>query len=255
MTMEDGNTITEDKAPEAAPAAPVINEDRIVQKLFDKFADAQRRPATATEQNALVNIYQDLKAKGMDDEFIASQLGIAKTIEETVLTKVAKAQIENARSRRDSDGFKFIGKVIRDYAREDDRIGEMEDTIRARVAARFNGNEDRLNEWKNFIVNESAIEKIVDEVVADISKKVLGTDRTKPGPAVKPKTSGTSKGDPDDKAKEPVDVASLNEDQLELYYTRVANNQRMKGMTKAEAEKSAFEVAKALPKYNPRAYR
>jgi hypothetical protein len=261
MTIEDGNQESENQEESGvatktqAPSQPAINEDRIVQKLFDRFEAARNRPATQQEQNELVSIYKDLKDAGMDDSFIASQLGTAQRIKTAVMQEVTKVVATQAQDTRNNTAYEFIGSVIREYGQEDKRINALEREIRERVATKYNANPERLAEWNRNIVNRKEVEKIVDDVIGDLSKEVLGIDKPKTGPAVKTKTSGTAKSDTESgDSKQPVDVSGLNEDQEEYYNTRVTNIMRWQNKPRAEAEKLAFEQAKALPKYNPRAF-
>lgn len=254
MTMEDGNGA-------GAAAAPVVDEAKIIDGLFNKLQqagfgrsqEAPPEPQTQGQRNALLEIYNDLKARGMSDEFIAAQIGVATKIQKDVEHKVEAQSFNDARYKRDTESHSFIGRLIKAYAKEDERVSELEPVIRAKVAEKFNASAERRAEFGRNYVNETAIEDIVDEVVGDLSKKVLGLDKPK-NPALGGRSKTTQEKNSEDGAKAK-SFDDLNEDQQEFAIAHEAFLRQYKGMTTADANKEALSVAAGLTKYNPKAYR
>ncbi len=242
MSIEDGND-----AVGAGAQVPVLDENRIIDGLFNRFAASVPAGRQEPARDAVVELYSNMKARGLDDDVIAAQIdSFTKSKQETesvVQREIAKQAMLN----RNASAADTISNAIRAYEKEDPRIGKLSSSIRDAVQDKYNANPQRIGEWQRNYVNKAAIEAIVDEVVEDLSKSVLGLDKPKNGAA--PGKSGQQ-----DKAAESeskggkIDESELSDHQLDFYNTKVSNLQRWNHLSKEDAEKKAFVMAKSMPK-------
>jgi hypothetical protein len=245
MSLEDGNNNT--------PQAPAIDENRIINGLFDRFQEANNRAPNQQERDTMELLYHSLKNQNMDDAFIDSQMLSANLLEKGITSKVDRKLDERLAQvtigQAINGARSYIKSQLRSYYKEEPRLKEMGELLESRVAAKFDASDANRRALARGTYDTETIDGIIESVVDDVSQKVLGMDKAKnlnvnKGNAAA-KQEATRADNEEDSKKTSVD--SLNDEQLEFYNARVVSLQRYQGKTADEAKKIAFEAARALP--------
>jgi hypothetical protein len=246
MSVEDAN-------PNPATTAPALDENKIVDRLFERLtaANSQTQQAQQPQNNtvprgAAVEIYQALKAQGMGDEFITAQLTAANRLSQDVDSKVQGAVGQVLNYNRDSAINSLVNRFIRDICKDEPRFKAAAPLIHDRFATQLNGNRERQAELKQGRVNEDACEEILTAVAEGLAKE-FGWEKSATNPALPGKggqsTQTTQAANTGSRSTE-----SFNEHQ-EAFYTAHAETLMRRGkLSREDAEAKAYELAVAMPK-------
>lgn len=243
MTVEDANI-----TPDAVQSTTVVvDEQKIIDGLFQRLA--QSAPVTAPaspspEQNAAaVDIYRSLKAQGLSDEIIAGQLSAAARMEKEIESKVNGAVGQVLNYKRDSDINANVNRYIRDISKDEPRFKALGPLIHDRFAQSLNSNPDRQREMRQGFVNDEAHEKLLDQIAEDLSKE-MGWEKKAVNAAMPGKSNQKEQTAAVTNERS---TDGFTDHQEEFYNARVESLMKWGKLSKEEAEKKAYDTAKAMP--------
>jgi len=239
----------------AASIPPMVDAAELVGELRS-FAESLKAQTTATpaQTDEIAEIYQSLKATGLDDSEIqhhlTAALGVDKRVNRVVAEQIKKASDTVQQDLRSKEFKASLNRVVRQYARDDELLKEVSDSIKNKaVQTFFNGSTQAVKVARQqFNASGEVDEDVLDDIVGDIVKNIEAK-RTgkKSGTPTLPATS--TPGRPADAGTPGAQLDKSNLTQMqEIVYRAKFNSPMMRGVAPEEREKAALAAAARIKK-------